>query len=125
MAFLRLFAVIFLILPLSNVMAWTKLQEIEGDAYYVHVSTVDYRTRTAWLRVDLRRAISLDGVKVGSTRELMQIDCNSNSARSLESTAFSRRELKGNIVKTRLKPSDWRGIPPNTPLFEVRRMVCR
>jgi len=125
MFLLRLIVTLLLSLPLTYVMAWTKLQEIEGDAYYVDISSVNYRDKTAWLRVDLRRHVNLDGVKVGSTRELMQIDCNSNAARSLESAAFSRSGLKGNIVKTRLKPAEWRAIPPNTPLLQVRKIVCR
>ena len=125
MALLRLFTALCLSLPLTPVMAWTKLQEIEGDTYYVDASTVDYRDKTAWVRVDLRKNLNVDGVKVGSTRELMQINCDSNKVRSLESAAFSRSGLKGNIVMTRLKPSDWRTIPPRTPILQVRKIVCR
>lgn len=111
-------------LPLSGLQAWTKLTVIDGDSYYVDVASVDHSDKTAWLRVDLRREMTVNGRGVSSTRELMQFDCTSNRVRSLELAAFSEKGLRGYIVESRLTSLEWRRIPPNAPLKKVRQLLC-
>jgi hypothetical protein len=121
---LKFFLFLVVAFPVSGLQAWTKVTDIDGDSYYVDSASLNSKDKTAWLRVDLRRLMTVNGRDVGSTRELMQFDCNSDRVRSLELAAFSKKGLKGYIVETRLKPSEWRRIPPNTPLRGVKRLLC-
>ena len=109
----------------AGVKAWTKVDTIDGDEYYLDISSINIKERTAWLRVDLRRKADFNALKVSSTRGLVQFDCAQSKMRTLEQSYFAKRELKGFPLQTNSTPTDWRRIPPNTPMTKVIKLVCQ
>lgn len=120
-----IFLPVLFVLILSNALwsaNWVEYDaSSKGDVYSYNKSSVKLVTADiiqVWQRYDFARAVK--GVK--STTVLRQIDCQLNRSKVLSVIDY---DLYGGVLHNNTnEDTDWKDIPPNSRLDELRKILC-
>jgi len=120
-----IFLPVLFVLILSNALwsaNWVEYDaSSQGDVYSYNKSSVKLVTADiiqVWQRYDFARAVK--GVK--STTVLRQIDCQLNRSKVLSVIDY---DLYGGVLHNNTnEDTDWKDIPPNSRLDELRKILC-
>jgi hypothetical protein len=121
-------AFLFLWVPQVAHAEWQKVTVTDSGVIYVDDASMKRAgaVRSFWSLFDYRTPQkSQRGAYFVSTRTHMEMDCRKEMVHMLQFSMHSGPMLTGEILDTQGVMREWQSIPPDTPLVDLFKFVCR
>lgn len=119
----NLFICCLLFFTIPSFASWYAVQETDDSIIHIDPDTLkkDGVYRKMW-HYEERKVIG--EFKDKSVRSLKEYDCKNDKIRILSFSMFPESNLKGRTIMSVDTPSIWIDLAPNTPSFNIAKLIC-
>jgi hypothetical protein len=105
---------------------WSTLSDFGEVKYYLDTSSITTQPNSikAWLLQDYRQPEKIGGKTFSSVLSFVEINCSQQTSRTLQYTAYDKKQTAGNIIHETDIPFEWKLIENNTIFSILRQKIC-
>ena len=106
---------------------WVTLGLADIGSYGIDRASIEKEgsVRRVWTMLDYREPQkSAQGKTYLSSRALMEMECAKKQVRTRSMALYSGHHLGGDALTSEGIFDQWQGVPPNSPVFTMFKVVC-